>query len=464
MQKIYDFLRSYDLAKPNRVQRHLDGFSESRIGILLNAYKELANNRDFVVPAQTGAIDIYPDSWQTSDSSHLIRQLAIYANRIYLHDPLIAMVNEWESLDLSIPYQLHFKTHEEKVTHFKVLLSRKIEGILQLRPLVECGIIYITPTDLAFPRKTPLTLYADDIYGPNGSALELIGKKKPSLSPALAEYCVDHLLLRPAVVTNGEPQILAEEITEPRRMVALQFIGDPNPYFYTFWDIKTNVDERRWTARWNYKSETPVDSDTFANWISGIRVETATRRAEHLALDLALATMGNAKFVTSLPASRDIAQLSALGKDDSITSTILNLDLPFFENASFVSIAKARRNEAAFEEFRVVLEKAIEESSKLEDGQQKAQRLEEIVRDVLIAPRAKIDAKMKSLRQNLFYDAIILTGSLASIFITHGTPFIAASFAIAAAGLAKMGKESIVKLNETRGLPGFFYWEVTHKS
>ncbi len=66
------------------------------------------------------------------------------------------------------------------------------------------------------------------------------------------------------------------------------------------------------------------------------------------------------------------------------------MDLPFFDNIDFESIAKARKNELAFEEFRVAMDKAIRDIPSEDNPEVFQRRLDELSHDRLYLPLLRI--------------------------------------------------------------------------
>jgi hypothetical protein len=157
------------------------------------------------------------------------------------------------------------------------------------------------------------------------------------------------------------------------------------------------------------------------------------------------------------------------------------MDLPYFDDVSLKELVKARADEAAFTEFQVALDKAFSEIGKVE-AQNAQARTDEICRDLIHAPLAKIDKQMKSLNRNVWIDAIPLAGSLLmSIMVAGptlagyatGTPLPGAGVATMLESAGLLGVSSLIAKayrgqkdteDNIRGLPSYFYWKVTEKA
>jgi hypothetical protein len=476
MRDIYQHLKSYLHSKQGHVERRLAKLSEAKLSRFLESYLEIADKRPLAIRAPVGATDVYPDSWATPMPLDIIRQLAIYANRIYVHDPLIELAEEWEHLDVAPPHvAIKHSSREERIAYYRAMLASAIEKILELQPLAEAGIIHLTPTELVQFKREIGALYADDIYGPEGSLVDVLGFREgpPELPPRFIEYCDRYLMVSPAKFVDGEPRILESGTLSPQNnMIVVQFADDPSFSYYLFSDITvppeaSEAGEMIFIQSFDLEGRQPVDPRTFRHWVEDSKRKTAIERMARLEQDLLLAAVARATFITNLPVSRDLAQLdlSPITGDrgvDVITA-LLRLDLPFFENVSLSDIVKARRNEAVFEEFGIALDKAFKEIDALPDSPEFQKAVDEVCRDLLLLPLARIEQQMKVLRRNLFLDAAVLVGSLVSTIITQGNTLVSAAAIYATTKALEMYKRDKAEEDKIRQLPSFFYWKVTRK-
>ncbi len=210
----------------------------------------------------------------------------------------------------------------------------------------------------------------------------------------------------------------------------------------------------------------PVDPNTFRNWVEGSRNDVLLERLGTLQRDLYLAALSKSRFITNLPASRDLAGLDldhADAGNDGVVSALLRVRLPYFREVSNDQLVKARRNEAAFEEFRAALGKAFNSIERGPEVDLQA-RVDEVVRDMLLAPVARIEARMKSLRRNLFLDALMLSGTLGATILTQGNTLTTAAALLVARQTLSDYKSQKAEQDKIRESPGFLYWEATRHS
>jgi hypothetical protein len=232
--------------------------------------------------------------------------------------------------------------------------------------------------------------------------------------------------------------------------------------------LEDNDHEMRLQMAFDPQRKDPIDSRTFENWVEGSKYKTVVDILNRLQHDLTLASLARAKFITDLSSSRDLAltdlKPTKSGTSDKVVTALLELELPYFENADFASIAKARQNEAAFEEFRSAMNKAFKEIESLPRTEEFQERITEVYRDLLVTPIVRIERQMGILKRNLFLSGAILLGSLAATFVTEGETLLTVATIYAATEYAKVYKQVKAEEDKVRQLPSFFYWELARKS
>lgn len=476
MHTIYEVLNSYGFLKPGKIRYRLSKTKDSTLSKFFERYVKVAKDLPLAVTARPGVTDIYPDSWAPQLSMQVIQQLAIYANTIYIHDPLLKMAHEWQNFDYIDYLMTAPGPREERLLDFRDRLATTIERLLILRPLVEAGIVFVTPTTFNQFNRRSKELYVDDFYGPGGSLSEMMGdESQTDLPPQLSEYMHQHLVIHPTKYVNRELVILENETLSPRRTVALHLRDDPNPHVFNLMNVIPEEDMAntgKITMRLLFEGEDPVDSETFWSWINGIKRKVVLERLSRLQDDLVLASLAHANFITNLPVSRDLALLDlspvqATPKPSAITG-LLQLDLPFFERVKLDDIVKARQDELAFAEFRVSLEKAFEEIYKLPGSEDLQKHVDEVVRDLLLMPVMRIERQMNSLQRNLFPDSLLLIGSLVATVLSAGsipaTSILLLTAATAANKIVETYKQNRSEQDKIQQIPGFFYWDVTRNA
>jgi hypothetical protein len=470
MKRVYDCLAQHGFSKPGDAHRVAAKLNREDVGRLFEDYQETVSSIPVAARQRAGSIGIFPDSWAKPLPTNMIRQLALYANVIYVHDPILECLDDWKGLDISPKYVIPYPDKDHRVRSFLHEFSETIKEILKIKPLATAGIIRFVPSQLFGPRREPGALYTTSFYGPEITGRELMGDEDPMkrLPDPIIQYASDNLHVYPVELVEGHHRIQYGAQLSPGRMIAVLFPGDPRQKVFNLFEtrVKNGESLKVEMSLDLHGGGEPVDPKTFSNWVQGSRDDVLLERLDTLQRDLYLAAFSRARFLTNLPTSRDLAGLNLKDPNDgtdAVVSALLRVRLPYFDGVSNDQLAKARRNEAAFEEFRTALDKAFRAVEGCSETGLQA-RADEVVRDVLLAPVARIEARMKALRRNLFLDALMLAGTLGATIITQGNTLTTAAALLVARRTLSDYKSQKSQQDRIRESAGFLYWEATKHS
>lgn len=472
MKDLYEHLRSFGLYKKRDIARRLHKFPRKKIDQFFNVYLESVQNRAFQV-AEPWVTDIYPDSWRGNYSISLIRQLALYANRIYIHDPLGVMYLDWLALDINPANIVLYKSEEDRLRLYASQLAKVIEILLEIEPLVKAGIVHIPPTEFFHNPRHPGMIYADDMYGVDPIPLQEVEEDNNEAFLIAQDYLTNNIIAHPAKYIDNQLVVLEEPLITPCRIIGLEF-SDKSPmkvyHFGNIQDFQENPETGQSTFNvvYDIHGNIPIDEDLFRNWVSGSSKKFARERLQRLVTDINIAARSQAVFLTNLPLTRDLL-LSNIDeeykiREDKITKAALNLRLPFFERVSFEDIVRARKNDLAFSEFREALEKAFAQIGDIADENDLQEKIDEVVRDVLYLPLKKIDNQVESFKRSLALDSAILLGTLSTTIFTGLNPLSITASALAAGKALETYKKNKEEEDKLKQLPSFFYWDLTRNT
>jgi len=465
MSYIYGYLSDYGLSKPGKVEKRLTKFSENKLSKFFESYEGLMASQPPVLRAVAGATDLYPDSHSSPLSSNLVRHLALYANRIYLHDPLLKAADEWKNIDAGLMVIIEKKPRNERIFEFKTRLAESIEEILKVRPLAEAGIVHISSAELIKFRKDNRRLYASDFYTADGPFLE-----HAPIPRLLSEYESKHVEVFPARYQNRELIIDWNSTSISSNVIAVRIKDDPRYGVYHYSHITPVEGGQPGEVQMFFPTESnSIDELAYKNWENGLRHEIVETRMNNLSDDLYLAAAANARFITNLPASKRLATLNLDSEIDStendVITAFLSLELPYFDKVTYEQIAKARQNEVSFSEFQSALEDAFLEIDALPDTRRFQEMIDQISSDLLHKAIIAVNSDMKHLRGNLFIEGILGLGSLTAALMKIGTnatanSLLAMAAIFAATHAARMYKDDRDERYKFQKTPGYFYWNL----
>lgn len=471
MKELFDFLEENGLGG-DRGLRRAESLTRETLAKLFAAYRALALKRPLMHIAELGEIDLFPDTWSEPLRVRSVLQLALYANRISLQDPLLDAEFEFQALDIR-PQAVHLAPDPEvRLAAFRAEFISVLRMLNDLRPLIEAGVVHLVSSQLLGSKPGPGAMLADDLYGPTGSGAELLGTSPLSIPDAVAKYCDEKVLVRPARYgPSNKLQVVANEITDPTNLIIVGFDQDPVPKLYHLFDIVVppegtpEHEQRAVFMHFDPSGNQKVDPDTFRNWVAGSKQKVVVERLAGLELDLAIASAARAKFLTSLPVSRDLLSLS--GKSGASASSaaraLVDVELPYFDKTDAKDLVRARQNEPAFEEFRLAFDKAFKEIEG-SDTEGLQARADEVARDLLRAPVAKISQEASRLQRNLFVDATLLLGSFTTAILGMDSYLASTGALILATGALQQLVIAKGKQDSIESMPSFFYWEATKRA
>ncbi|MCL6560355.1 MAG: hypothetical protein K6U74_16485, partial [Firmicutes bacterium] len=334
-------------------------------------------------------------------------------------------------------------------------LEPVLTKLLVLKDLILEGLVILLPTALIGGKHEPGFIYSTDFFGPKGSANDLIGRSHPleRFPESLRRAALDRVSIHPVkadLMGNISPEW--NKPLSPARTIALAFPGE-NQYTIRLLSTVLADPNRAGVIQLYYNPDDPVDVDTFLNWVEGSKADLANERLEVLIRDLTVATLARASFLTPFPTSRDLLEITGPTTQDVILTQILRLDLPYFETVTPRDLLRARKNEAAFHDFRIALEQALQEAAQSSDSRS----VEKAIREAVAGPIARVEARMRSLRRTIAINSALLAGTLGVGLFSQQKPLLLIA-AMQLLGHYRNLKAAEDQVKESRG---YFYWDVT---
>ena len=471
---IYQFLAQHDLSQLQNLQQVIAKMSDQRINRFAERYQKL--NIETVPPHENilGMTDIYPDSMDLH-SLRLIDQFSIYARTIYINNPLDALINNWLQGNLSSPY-MHMRL-TQKTDEFKKQLYQDIQYLLFLKPLVEAEIVVLIKANVT-PLNSENLLYASSFYSPEGKLSDLHKDETEPEEPPIPEeidmFADERLKMYFSQVRDGElkpiydrPIDLSVDPLTTSDKISFQFDTDPIYWPYHMQTQIKMTGEDTFTGVFSFKDGVTIDEMMFRNWVKDKRKEVIKIRVNRLMNDIANAGSLRAKFMTTLPVSRDLSQLK-FPEDTSTQAQVLKsliLELPYFDRATPKSVVEARNNETAFLDFISSMEDAFKQISEEPKSEKYDQRVQEIFRDIMTKPVKKIEQRLAAMQKTTFIDSgKLLFGTLFIVLATGYVNMLNEAYLAGLSGL--MGQISLLGRKyetneEIQEMPSFYYWRAT---
>ena len=203
----------------------------------------------------------------------LIRQLCLYANRFYIHDPILLLEDDFWSLDTNIELVMRLKSRGDRISHFRSKVERKLTDLLAVRSLAEAGILHVTPTVFARNRPEPGAIYASDMYGPSGQYQGQREIQSPvlELPPGLTDYINEHLVILPVRFENGRLVIIEDATQKFTNSIAVRFDDGAVPMVFCLLDVR-HAEKGRLGLKMTFRfapDDDSMDIATRRQWVLG---------------------------------------------------------------------------------------------------------------------------------------------------------------------------------------------------
>jgi hypothetical protein len=463
MKSIIENLQSFGLTNPETLQTRISGWGANEFDKFFESHFKSLQGQHFVTPSPLGNIDVYPDSACGQLPIPLVKQLALYANRVYLHDPILTAHESYSSLNFNAGLILKHKDPLERLGHWKEGFLRIIRQLNELLPLVEVGVVHLSPSQLLRTRRDPRGLYADNLYGLDGQ----FGSNESSeltYPPAIVDYVNKRLhVYNCSISSNGQVEIFFKDELRPGRSIAIMFDDGLLPSYFLLGNLEPKEQRDgflRVKMEYSPSDPQPVDEKIFEHWYIGEARKVVRNRIDQLTTDIEMAARAGARLLTSIPSNAHLLGLSTdPDKGDNLLAACLEFELPYFEHVRTSDIARARQNESAFHEFRESLQAAVKGINTDNPATIQAQ-LDDINRDIIHGNLLKIDNRMRSLKRDVLVDVAITAGTFVSTFIASGGTL--AGVAASSYAMLKYAQHKHTS-DDITDMPGYFFWDVTKK-
>ncbi len=464
MNEPYEFLETVGLQKTKDVRKVLSRWSYNDvIGFLVN-YSNMSSKRQPPTQAAPGTLSILPDSQSDIFGLSTLKQLSLYLDRVYLHDPIPGILRKYQEIGI-MPDP---SSRTDRKIELRSQLISTLEHLVEIKPLATIGVISIQPTYLSELAQPPGAMYLDDVFHDDGTPAQdpMDGLDcKADLEKYVAEnveiFLVDPVTQRPISKQNAN--------LNTSRAIGVQIRGDAFSTVRMFFEImpeSLNEGTHEFQMRLDHRSV--IDQTKFNNWKNAEAKKLVVRRLRRIQRDISLARLVGATLLTDITVTHDLMPYAAGAKtkESKYARSLLELQLPFFDQVSISSLAKARADELAYSEFRSQLTKVLHELSAIDDEAERARRGNELVRDIIELPLQRINQANVRLRELLFINCGIAIGSLAGLLLSSQSgPLNGAALAglsVLAEVKAMEGlKEHLKQRDILKNTPGFFYWRAT---
>ena len=128
---------------PTTVTDRVKKWGDKEFDRFFEDYLTVCRDQRLIEVADRGSTDVFPDSVAGRLPLSVIRQLCVYANRIYIHDPVIELAEHFGTLDTHFERIMRTPNRAERLADFRSEFAETLEQLLELRPLIALGVVHV---------------------------------------------------------------------------------------------------------------------------------------------------------------------------------------------------------------------------------------------------------------------------------------------------------------------------------
>jgi len=449
---IYNYLTESELFNPSNLDDNFKKYTDIEVKTALESYRNyVLANWDIIIKEiidQSSELSVQTESLNHFlPSEQLLKQLATYMDQIIINDPVFDLTHVPSKLsdDWSELLGLN-KNHV--IDRNK--LSESLKYMKRITPLIVNNVVKFFPISKLHepPEHTP-------IYYSKNYFADVLPQK-------LLKWFQDNAVVLPLEKRENAWVSMKGASLNPCRGIAIHFKNDLSEssflYFLTEVVSISHDHENKTGQMVQWLPPYPPKADLFNAWISQSINRSADDLYRSLIVELMSANSLKSQYLTTSPFISDLLNLDLSLKDNfssDISNLILKLKMPIIENTSIEAIAKVRENEQVFNNFRIELTKQLKELRTCKTNEDLHKQLENISYEISKVYINKIANQIKTLKQNLLSNAVILVGTLSTTVFAGSWSILGALGAI-----AKGYKDYNKYISEIKQNPSYFLWQI----
>lgn len=359
-ERRFDLLADYGLDKESTLDAQLSALSDSAIDDLIGELLELA--RDVVSLLEQVRSRDATLLWVDAQSiPRIIGETMLWADHYAIEDGLLDQI-------------LQKRTRPEDL---KTEIARQIE----LRPLIELGVVVPVPVDVA------TTLMRERIW----QATEADLSNRELLTWIRTQVLLEGPTAREVIFAGAKDDGEA-----------------PHPFF--FGRFESNDGDGHFTTKSLGHFDPNFD---YGPWIETIHKQFAGGVVQQVNTDLAIGEMSNGTYLTRFPFRARLLRRKgvAIGLADSIAE----VSVPWFPDTNIETLARIAREDDAVADLRTAVARATRRVSSAHDRQA---NIQDLVDDLAADAAGALD---KKLRRNRIWGAVIPVTALGGTIVLGAT-------------------------------------------
>lgn len=381
----------------------------------------------------------------------LLRQATLYVHQHILYDPLFELTHRLGREEKATTAALNSLQGFTQAPLNRERLTRVLEYLQALRPMVAADYVKLLPTSYFFepPANLPMT------YSQSGF--------EERVPHDLLQFFHDAAIVESVKDVDGAKII--DGSFEIGRGIHVRFrdngMDDANGYMLV--PIESVGGEGSTVELSMVKTTAPPDREEFEAWVYQSINQTAGRAYTRVLIENMFAHRLNSSYLSASPfvfgLLEQIVPTESTIPANSVNA-LLNIELPLIQNVDVETLMRIRTDEGeAFENFRIELDKQLADLRLESDHDRLRIKTENVMHQLMEVQVRQIDQKLASLKKQILSEAAITVVGLIGAVQSSG-------FTLPIALLAAFhGYKAVNQYqNQRKENPAFFLWKVLGRS
>jgi hypothetical protein len=447
---LFDFLTESFLFNNSYIETYYSTITEKELQLELRKYREYTRkNLPLIISEiQQGKnlMNISIESFGYLPDENMLKQIALYLDRVILPDPVFEYTNEKGHAHVPISRVMGINA---SLDINRKNLANDIKYMKGTTSLVANKFVKYFPVSLIHepPKNLPI-IYSENNYSDD-------------LPPEVFNYFYEKAKVNNIERVDGHMCYREDKPLDLGTTIHVSFDGDTGHkgMIYQYMASKVeNFDEK--TGRISLLQHIPdtINELEFRAWVSQSINRAAIRTYSEVFNELVLSKQIECMYLAKSQFTADLLNLAIVKKDinTDLINLAMKLDLPVFYKMSLDEIISIRYNHGeAFHNFRTELNSKLLNLRTITDANELRTKLENISFELNEVQVLEVNKEYRKILRTFGVDIVLLTGSLITSFCTGGLTL------IGAAGATAKGASDYAKyLSKVKENNGYFIWKL----
>ncbi len=448
------FLMENPLYKNDYIESFYCDYTDNQLLIMLQEYREFVLNSFSDIQSEIkhehNKLNICIETFKELPAEDLYKQLVLYLDQVVIPDPLFEITEERSPFNDTMGQLIGLQSDK---TLDRQKLINTINYIKCISPLIISGFVVTMPISLIHEAPKEININYSPTSFSDAIPFPILEYYRSIAKVYNLEKCETGLRMDTRKPLTLGTQICVDFPDEIRMNSCMYQYMHQEVIEY---DEATNIAQVRM-----YIPDT-ISEEAFNHWVIQSINQAANHHFKEKYSELVLAQKNGCMYLSRSPLTARILQMAIekTSKDAELASMALQLDLPILDQLPITDILEIRNNYGeAFYNFRNELNSKLIGLDSIDDTDAFRHQLDTISYELNNLQVKEVEKEYRKISRTLKLDALALTGSLITSYVTGGITAIGAAGAFVK-GISDIGKY-YTDVHEHNGL---FLWKLNNQA